>query len=175
MLPITSKAKKTVVVAMHQLQYLFQMDHIVMVKKGKIHMQGSYKSLMGVPEFAELIASHVSNGDDEDVDDDPIPAFPLTVNTSRPSSIAHDIRVPSTPTDTFSSFRSWRDLTKAQSSSLLERSQASVLRGAAPGQHDLASVIEQNELSVYSTQDISDINALNDDGKPQISDGKKRR
>jgi len=115
----------------------------------------------------------VSNGDDEDVDDDPIPAFPLTVNTSRPSSIAHDIRVPSTPTDTFSSFRSWRDLTKAQSSSLLERSQASVLRGAAPGQHDLASVIEQNELSVYSTQDISDINALNDDGKPQISDSKK--
>ncbi|KAI8803261.1 P-loop containing nucleoside triphosphate hydrolase protein [Cladochytrium replicatum] len=62
---------RTVIIALHQLQYLPQLDHIVVIRDGKIHMQGPYDELMKAAEFADLITAHVVTGEQGDADDDP--------------------------------------------------------------------------------------------------------
>jgi len=52
--------KKTVIVALHQLQYLHQMDWIVVMKNGQIDLQGSFEDLMKDQRFSDLINNHVT-------------------------------------------------------------------------------------------------------------------
>ncbi|KAJ3129395.1 Multidrug resistance-associated protein 4 [Nowakowskiella sp. JEL0407] len=61
---------KTVVIALHQLQYLSQLDYIIMLRQGKIFMQGTFTELMEHQEFAQLINNHVASGEQEEGDDD---------------------------------------------------------------------------------------------------------
>lgn len=60
-------APQTVIIAMHQLQYLPQMDWIVVMKDGSISMQGSFQDLMKTETFSNLMNNHVAS--DEQVDD----------------------------------------------------------------------------------------------------------
>jgi len=177
---------KTAVIAMHQLQYLPQMDHIVMIKKGKIHMQGTYNELYEIPEFADLINSHVASGEQGEVDDEPIVLNDVNFNIAGDeggdenvkiavnSHADPELSVPS-PTDAnFSTVRSWKEISKEQATSMIERNQASVLRNASFGQHDVAKLIQQNELSVYSVRDMADIKAVQEeiDEEDNGNDGK---
>ncbi|KAI3649277.1 hypothetical protein MP228_005868, partial [Amoeboaphelidium protococcarum] len=62
---------KTMVVSLHQLQYLKDFDWVVMMKDGEIETQGSYESLMSESsEFKRLIQSHVAEASAEGVDDE---------------------------------------------------------------------------------------------------------
>ncbi|KAJ3408448.1 hypothetical protein HDV05_004980 [Chytridiales sp. JEL 0842] len=61
---------KTLIVALNQLQYLCQFDHIIFVEDGKIRSQGTYGELMANDAtFNELVSSHVADGEDGEEDD----------------------------------------------------------------------------------------------------------
>ncbi|KAI9003656.1 P-loop containing nucleoside triphosphate hydrolase protein [Gaertneriomyces semiglobifer] len=62
---------KTVIVAMNQLQYLQRMDHIIVMKEGRIDMQGSYAELTQQQTFNDFLqAAAMGNLSAEGVDDD---------------------------------------------------------------------------------------------------------
>ncbi|KAG5892952.1 hypothetical protein JTB14_015003 [Gonioctena quinquepunctata] len=46
---------KVVILITHQLQYLKRADHIVIMNKGMIQVQGEYKDLIGESDFGELL------------------------------------------------------------------------------------------------------------------------
>ncbi|KAG0003754.1 hypothetical protein BGZ79_000079 [Entomortierella chlamydospora] len=57
---------RTVIIAIHQLEYLHRCDKIVMLRDGKIAYQGSFEELMSnEPSFNTLINTYVSSEDDE--------------------------------------------------------------------------------------------------------------
>lgn len=56
---------KTVILVTHQLQYLSQVDHIVVMNHGQISTQGSYDKIREADvEFQKILENYKENGDD---------------------------------------------------------------------------------------------------------------
>jgi hypothetical protein len=58
----------------------------------------------------------------------------------------------------YATVRGWKDMKRGQVANLLDNT--SVLQGSSRREHDTASIIRQNELSVYSIQDLADIRSI---------------
>lgn len=155
---------KTVIVAINQLQYLQQLDHIVYVQEGEIYAQGSYSELMSTCErFSTLVNAHVADDDVEEEQDlgaEPMnneDFDPVTVTVSAPKSAN---RQPTTlemmEMNTFSvlsrnqlSVRNVQSINEGTIRSLIELQNTTKITGAERD-HDVAKVMLQNELSRFS-------------------------
>ncbi|KAH6576899.1 hypothetical protein BASA50_008740 [Batrachochytrium salamandrivorans] len=171
--------KKTLIVALNQLQYLSQMDYVIFVDDGTIRGQGTYAHLMENDSvFSELVNSHVLDGgqadaDDEDFGDVPLnnkefEIAPIVVTKATPphagssNSLASvsgklkhdanemmDLNGLSVTSRNQLSSRNWRDLNENTIRSVIDKQNASLIIGAERS-HDIAKITAQNELSVYS-------------------------
>ena len=161
---------KTVIMSIHQLQYLEQLDWIVMMKDGQIEKQGTFKELMEYGEFKRLIESHVDSGEVE-VDDegevmndenfeipDEKPEEPLDIIIETPTkkdkkkSQQYEMMEQLTITDRSQlSIRKNLDLNEKTIQSFIEKNQLSVIQG-----HNMAKAVERNELSIYALPEGSD-------------------
>ncbi|KAJ3300225.1 Multidrug resistance-associated protein 1 [Borealophlyctis nickersoniae] len=125
---------KTVIVAMNQLQYLPRMDHIVVMKDGRIRMEGTFDYLTATyPEFVEFCNNSVAGGGAEDEDE---PFVPL----NKP-----DFELPE------------EDMPKQSAVTLAEPSSqyASQYRLLSPEHNNYNEQIELNQLSVTSRNQLS--------------------
>ncbi|KAG5461158.1 MAG: P-loop containing nucleoside triphosphate hydrolase protein [Olpidium bornovanus] len=175
---------KTVVLAIHQLQYLSEVDHIVWMKEGGIAAQGSYEELMaGNPDFAHLITNHVVSDDDteEESIEDELPKLAsidaadaqallqqepsadrhikLVQSQTSAADLAHACEMnPLSITDRSQLLsRRAREINEMTISQMIERNQLSVLSGARPiVSHDVAEHIRKNELTVHSLPDVAE-------------------
>ncbi|KAJ1332267.1 hypothetical protein BSLG_008573 [Batrachochytrium salamandrivorans] len=152
--------KKTLIVALNQLQYLSQMDYVIFVDDGTIRGQGTYAHLMENDSvFSELVNSHVLDGGQADADDEDFGDVPLN---NKEFEIAPIVVTKATPphADDGSqwsfrhlrnqlSSRNWRDLNENTIRSVIDKQNASLIIGAERS-HDIAKITAQNELSVYS-------------------------
>ena len=157
-------AKKTVLVAMHQLQYLPQMDWIVCMKGGQIIYQGTYEELMKRADFSDLINSHVA-GEEGEADDEPevlnISDFKLAdENAESPTAK----RMTSDAQMSVAS----ANMSAGQLSALIERNQQTA------NAKDFARMTRINELSVYSNSDVKlpEVETTDDEGEDDIEKGK---
>ncbi|KAI3651736.1 hypothetical protein MP228_003039 [Amoeboaphelidium protococcarum] len=178
---------KTMVVSLHQLQYLKDFDWVVMMKDGEIETQGSYESLMSESsEFKRLIQSHVAEASAEGVDDEaevlnqddfeiPDEDKPSKAQSSLKPGAPKSLEVlvdKSRGKDKANSQLSLQDihqlsvrknveLNDETVSNLIEKHQRSVLRGGANFHHDVNRTIQANELSIFTmTQGDFDEEAL---------------
>ncbi|KAJ3086700.1 Multidrug resistance-associated protein 4 [Quaeritorhiza haematococci] len=157
--------EKTVVCALHQLQYLPQMDWVVCVKGGRISMQGTYEQLMAQESFSELINNHVAGGEQGDEDDEPIVVNDPNFKIDDDDKDENQIKIVTTNEDgketnqltvrsaNHLTVRSWKEVNEKTISSMIERNQLTI-SGGASGSVDIAKIIQQNELSVYSTSEV---------------------
>ncbi|KAJ3156951.1 Multidrug resistance-associated protein 1 [Geranomyces michiganensis] len=84
-------ARKTVIVSMNQLQYLPRMDHIIVMREGKIAMQGTFDQLLTNPGFTDFCQQIAAPAPAEGVDEEPfVPlnqsGFELPEDTTEPDS-----------------------------------------------------------------------------------------
>lgn len=168
----THLKEKTVILAIHQLQYLPECDHVVMMKDGKIAMQGTYDELMATqPSFSEMINNHVVSGEDNEeeiVVEPPQPTSKGKNVGSSPVLADEDIenekaavnielnQLSVVDRSQLSIRKDAGDISEKNISSLIERNQLSVVRDAHGNQsgHDIAEIIRKNELTVHSVPDI---------------------
>jgi hypothetical protein len=68
----------------------------------------------------------------------------------------------------YATVRGWKDMKQFKVSNLIET--ASILQGASKRDHDIASIIRQNELSVYSIQDLVDIRSIQKGSLAKLSE-----
>eukprot|EP00158_Paraphelidium_tribonemae_P009637 Partr_v1_DN28917_c0_g1_i2_m25279 putative ATP-binding cassette, sub-family C (CFTR MRP), member len=156
--------EKTIVMSTHQLQYLEQMDWIVMCKDGEIEKQGTFKELSLCEPFLQLINGH--DPKNHTADDDilllndkkfEVPEIlPLEKQYSEaviietlPKRIvraASDLNQLSISDRSQLSVRKNVQLNESTISSMIERNQLSVVRGNMP----LARAITVNELSIHA-------------------------
>jgi len=173
---------KTIVVALHQLQYLSEVDHVVMMKNGKIEMQGSYETLMATqPDFAHMINNHVVSGEDDvEAEDFIAPPNPAATASSKGAAQQPTLQFDSsedlnhqsssegltmemsqmsiTDRSQLTVRKDFAELNEKTISSIIERNQLSVIRdanGASMG-HDIAEIIRKNELTIHSIADVDD-------------------
>ncbi|KAJ1561399.1 hypothetical protein HK096_004870, partial [Nowakowskiella sp. JEL0078] len=158
---------KTVIVALHQLQYLPQLDHIVVLCNGKIDMQGSYMELMQNQSFANLINRHVASGTQSDSDEPDfhdsqlVPLINnidatlpnLSLNPYDNSPVIERFSIVELTGRNQLTVRSRRSITSGDVQAMIERSFSTGIAGAEY-EHDIAAIIERNQLSVYSTSDV---------------------
>lgn len=81
---------KTVIVALNQLQYLYQMDWIVYMHDGRIKSQGTFHDLMtNDADFGNLVNSHVTeNEESDDVGEIPlVNDFSFKINVTAPPHV----------------------------------------------------------------------------------------
>lgn len=127
-------AQQTVIIAMHQLQYLPQMDWVVVIKDGLISMQGTYADLMEKElEFSTLMNHHVAEIEDEDDDSEVINEDDFDVD----SDVHHN------------SHNTFPQNNENVVKQMIERNQLTVTRGL-----NMAELIRQNENSVFSTHEF---------------------
>lgn len=50
---------KTLIMTTHALQYLSQLDHIIMLSSGRLLYEGRYDELLSIPEFAEFVSESI--------------------------------------------------------------------------------------------------------------------
>ena len=152
---------KTLIVAINQLQYLSELDHIVFVNNGTIIAQGTYGDLMANNEkFHDMVSAHVADGNYE-VEDD----FAGEVGNDKDFEVA----AVASPVNLESSVMELpkRDYLESNGLSVVSRNQLSVQRNfnehtirslidlqnrtSIPGlrNHDVAAVIERNSLSQH--------------------------
>jgi ABC-type multidrug transport system fused ATPase/permease subunit len=140
---------KTCVISLHQLQYLPQMDWVVVMKNGKITMQGTYSQLMAESEdFSNLINNHVASGEQGEQDDEPevVNETNFELPDEKPKTDFLTVEKQGL------TVRSWKEISTQQMSSIIERNQHTITKGGAG--HDIAEIIRKNELSVYSMSDM---------------------
>ncbi|KAJ3088485.1 Multidrug resistance-associated protein 4 [Quaeritorhiza haematococci] len=189
---------KTVVCALHQLQYLPQMDWVVCVKNGKIAMQGTYQQLMEISHFSELINNHVASGEQGDQDDESDvvndPDFKIPEDEDKPKdapSWAIDIDAgsgdaqlevkeqPKKEPKRLSELnqltvRSWKEIDEKRLSSMIERNQLTISTNTPAGTSpDIAEIIKQNEMSVYSMSEIA-VEDVEDDDEDDAAEDAQR-
>ena len=177
---------KTLIVALNQLQYLSELDHIIFVQDGAIYAQGTYKELMDNNEkFSTMVGAHVAD-ENYEVEDD----FEGKVSNEK------DFRMVSDPVEETESPKK-NDFLEMNGLSVISRNQLSVHRNVnestirslierqnsktVPGlrHHDFAAIIERNQLSQHSQPQINDLkrisevaNQVQDDDLAQIEKGK---
>ncbi|KAJ3411115.1 Multidrug resistance-associated protein 1 [Chytridiales sp. JEL 0842] len=123
---------KTLIVALNQLQYLCQFDHIIFVENGIIRSQGTYDDLMANDAtFNELVSSHVADG--ENSEDDDTGAVPMN---------ATDFVIPSTIK--------------------LNDEEMEPMSPLAMEEREVANLMERNGLTVRSAMSVRHISALNE-------------
>jgi ABC-type multidrug transport system fused ATPase/permease subunit len=158
--------EKTLIVAINQLQYLCEFDHIVFVQDGTIYAQGNYEEMMANCErFNILVSSHVADGEAAEEEDD-LGAEPMNVPNFDPE------KPPKSPSPTSPisikdlmeknslsvlsknqlSVRNARDINENTIRSLIELNNNTKIRGAERD-HDVAQAIMRNEVSRYSVKE----------------------
>ena len=164
---------KTVIMSIHQLQYLEQMDWIVMMKNGEIEKQGTFADLMGYAEFKRLIENHVA-GDDAEVDDeadvvnDPNFDIPdekpvvaeIVVDDEQKNKMDRE-QLTVTELQQLTS-RKYADLNEVTITSMIEKNQLSVIVG---GGSNFKDAIAKNELSVLGLQEAEEERLAMERGK----------
>nr|KAJ3415436.1 Multidrug resistance-associated protein 1 [Polyrhizophydium stewartii] len=140
-------SNKTLIVALNQLQYLSQFDHIVFIENGKIRSQGPYSQLMEQDTvFAELVNSHVNDGEQGEEEED-LGAEPMN---------KADFEIADGPAPAISS--SPQALSASPSSASLGKRSA---RGRAP--------LHPNDASTGEVADLMDHNGLSVTSRNQLS------
>ncbi|KAJ3277152.1 hypothetical protein HDV01_000204 [Terramyces sp. JEL0728] len=153
---------KTLIVAINQLQYLSQLDHIIFVENGEIHAQGSYSYMMeNVPKFSNLVSTHVS--DETEIEDEPEPIMndksfnptivePKVVVEETPKSAKEMIELNSLSVTAKNqlSVRNWKEVNENTIRSIIDKQSSQVILDGN-GNHDVASVVLRNELSQYTS------------------------
>lgn len=154
---------KTLVVVMNQLNFLAQMDHIIFVDDGRIAAQGTYDEVMqSNAKFAELVDTHVDDGDNvEEFDDGPI----LNIVDFDTDKVAAAAKSPIAEADAIElnqlsvisrnqmSVRNMGKVNEHTIRSMIERNNGTSISGVGKN-HDVAKVMAQNELSVFSSQEL---------------------
>ncbi|KAJ3323975.1 Multidrug resistance-associated protein 1 [Boothiomyces sp. JEL0866] len=166
---------KTVIVSMNQLQYLVEMDYIVLVRKGTIHSQGTYQYMMdNVEIFRNLVSSHVADSSTIDDEIELIPSEPeVTTNAEIPVQVekeAHEddlqkimdqnnmsVRV----RNQLSVRKNNRELNEHSIRSILEKQSLHPIAGL--DDHDVSKIMRQNELSIHTQLDPTDLAKLRDE------------
>ncbi|KAI8893994.1 P-loop containing nucleoside triphosphate hydrolase protein, partial [Globomyces pollinis-pini] len=142
---------KTVIIAINQLQYLNQMDHIIFVEDGKIVGQGSYDDLMeNNSEFSTLVHTHVSEDVNYEVQDE-VPEENDFKNSEIPAIKVEDmieLNNLSVMSRGQLSAKSPRAINENTIRSLLELQHNTSIYGAEKD-HDIAKIIARNELSQH--------------------------
>ncbi|KAG5461125.1 MAG: hypothetical protein BJ554DRAFT_6729, partial [Olpidium bornovanus] len=175
---------KTVILSIHQLQYLSEVDLVVVMKDGKISMQGTYEHLMATePTFADVINNHVASGEEGEEDEFIVGPAPAKAKNSQasPTLDTGDVdtdklhisnievnQLSVTDRNMLSSFKSVVEFSENAISNRIERHQLSVINDPSGNQmrHDVAEVIKKNELTVHSLPDVEVTHEGNDSGKP---------
>ncbi|KAI9164314.1 hypothetical protein H9P43_008143 [Blastocladiella emersonii ATCC 22665] len=149
---------KTVIFVTHQLQYLPQVDKILQLKDGRVAKYGTYDELIAkYPDFEHLINSHVAAGEEGDDDVEAMPLEPTTDNhvTVRNEATGGDIELNQLTVKSMKNLQ----INEQTISSMIERNQLSVLKGASAGHghghQSVADVIQRNELTIHSIKDVS--------------------
>ncbi|KAI3658482.1 hypothetical protein MP638_001908 [Amoeboaphelidium occidentale] len=175
---------KTVIMAIHQLQYLSQMDWIVMMKDGVIERQGTFEELMKYDKFSDLISRHVDSGEIEEADDEPevsndknfeLPAPPPQMvikvdgeQSNEDKALAaeqQNIMTISSANMMYNelSMRKLHTVDERSVRTMLERNSLASFSRAGGRRVDIKTAIEQNEYSVYSIKDVQPVEKNDDD------------
>ncbi|KAI9103116.1 P-loop containing nucleoside triphosphate hydrolase protein [Phlyctochytrium arcticum] len=181
---------KTVIVSMNQLQYLARMDYIVVMKEGRIAMQGTFDDLMhNEADFMDFCKSVAVAASTEGVDDEPgLPMNKAEFEIPEEKSYALEDENPSglnqhtlSPHDAKAmadlnqlsiisrnqlSVR-FKDLNEKTLRAELEKDAGTTIRSMG-SRHDLAEAIRRNEASVYSTADIEGLDDIMNERKGQL-------
>jgi ABC-type multidrug transport system fused ATPase/permease subunit len=149
---------KTLIVAINQLQYLSQLDHIVFVQDGEIYAQGTYQELMQNNErFAKMVNAHVADGDyeveddgeGEVVNDKSFNAIEITVNEPKQSKVDY-AEFNTSSVVSFNQLSVHKNVNEHTIRSLIEVQNATNILGAK--ESSVADIILRNELSQYSAR-----------------------
>ncbi|RKP19799.1 P-loop containing nucleoside triphosphate hydrolase protein, partial [Rozella allomycis CSF55] len=151
---------KTRFLVTHQLQYLSQVDHVIVMKQGRIIEQGSYEELMKANgAMANLINEHVANIEEDDIDADGV------ANIGSDKEDKELVKSPFVPEERMKTLSQEQIMQRNQMSvthnrmlmtdenvsKIIERSQTTIL-GEEDYTHqvDVAKAIAKNELTVLS-------------------------
>ncbi|KAJ3170330.1 Multidrug resistance-associated protein 1 [Geranomyces variabilis] len=188
-------AKKTVIVSMNQLQYLPRMDHIIVMRDGKIAMQGTFDELLTNPGFTDFCQQISAPATEDGIDEEPfVPlnqsGFELPEEKDEPESkdastyqiedqfssrdpvLAADaknmieLNQLSVMSKNQMSVR-FRDLNESTIRRELEKDAGTTIRSMG-SRHDLAAAVRRNELSVYSTADVEGLDDIINERKGQL-------
>ena len=174
---------KTLIVAINQLQYLSQMDFVVYMSNGIIKAKGTYQELMATDtSFSELVNNHVIEDEIEEQDDlDAAPMNNKTFDIPESAAVVSPVEKVTNVDEIMlqnglsvrsrnqMSIRDFRSINEDTIRSAIEKNTSTDIPGARRN-HDVAKIMQQNELSVYSIQ--ATINQHDDDEQEAIRRGK---
>ncbi|KNC97598.1 uncharacterized protein SPPG_07067 [Spizellomyces punctatus DAOM BR117] len=181
--------EKTVIVSMNQLQYLPRMDYIVVMKEGRIAMQGTFDYLMANhPEFTEFCKSVAVPASTEGVDDEPgvpmnSPEFDIpeektyqienednhfsnkTLEIPDPKHMIELNQLSVVSRNQLSV--KFKEINEKTIRTEIEKDAGTTIRSMGSG-HDLAEAVRRNELSVYSMNDVEGLEDVMNARKGQL-------